>query len=199
LFLEKQKYSRPELANLISRIRQGDLDAVEELYQMFSNGIRHYFVRQLGPLNLDERIHDCLLIVVNSIRQGELHEPERLISFVRLIVQGEVVRFTNVAAQQRQQEDYLKPDASQVHYGISSGSAAILDEQANVASDLLKALSTRDREILTRFYLEEQTEEAICREMKLTTLQFRTAKSLARSRLGDLGKRKLSRYKSGAS
>jgi RNA polymerase sigma-70 factor (ECF subfamily) len=52
-------------------------------------------------------------------------------------------------------------------------------------------LSDRDREILTRFYLDEQTQEKICEDMSLTETQFRLLKSRAKARFGELGKRKL--------
>lgn len=57
--------------------------------------------------------------------------------------------------------------------------------------EILQQLSERDREILTRFYLNEESQEQICREMNLTETQFRLLKSRAKARFGDLGKRKL--------
>ena len=56
---------------------------------------------------------------------------------------------------------------------------------------VLKGLSSRDREILTRFYLQEESQEQICREMKLTDTQFRLLKSRAKARFGEMGRRKL--------
>jgi DNA-directed RNA polymerase specialized sigma24 family protein len=58
---------------------------------------------------------------------------------------------------------------------------------------ILQAIPRRDREILTRFYLKEQTQEEICEEMKLTETQFRLLKSRAKSRFGALGRRRLMR------
>jgi DNA-directed RNA polymerase specialized sigma24 family protein len=56
---------------------------------------------------------------------------------------------------------------------------------------VLKGISQRDREILTRFYLYEQPQEQICEEMNLTETQFRLLKSRAKARFGELGKRRL--------
>ncbi|MGD1093081.1 MAG: hypothetical protein ABSB35_13955 [Bryobacteraceae bacterium] len=36
-------------AELVERIRSGETDGMEELYQLFSKGIRFYLCRQLGP------------------------------------------------------------------------------------------------------------------------------------------------------
>ena len=66
-------------------------------------------------------------------------------------------------------------------------------EEEQLAVSVLKGISRRDREILTRFYLQEQTQEQICSEMKLSETQFRLLKSRAKARFGELGKRRLGR------
>jgi DNA-directed RNA polymerase specialized sigma subunit len=51
---------------------------------------------------------------------------------------------------------------------------------------MVQALSTmrrKEREILERFYLREQTCEQICAEMKVSEIQFRLLKSRAKSHL----------------
>jgi RNA polymerase sigma factor (sigma-70 family) len=70
-----------------------------------------------------------------------------------------------------------------------------LASRENVAlmSRVLESLSRRDREILVRFYLQEESQDQICREMELTETQFRLLKSRAKARFGELGKKKLQR------
>ena len=58
---------------------------------------------------------------------------------------------------------------------------------------ILRRMPLRDREVLTRFYLHEQTQEQICAEMGLSETQFRLLKSRAKTRFGDAGKSMLSR------
>jgi DNA-directed RNA polymerase specialized sigma24 family protein len=70
---------------------------------------------------------------------------------------------------------------------------AIVRQRQALAHGLLKQVSGRDREVLIRFYLKEQTQDEICRDMDLTPTQFRLLKSRAKARLGVLGRRKLSR------
>ena len=55
---------------------------------------------------------------------------------------------------------------------------------------VLSELSDRDREILTRFYLQEQSQSKICQEMGLSETYFRLLKSRAKARFGELRKRK---------
>ena len=59
--------------------------------------------------------------------------------------------------------------------------------------DVLYSISERDREILTRFYLREQSQEQICEDMNLTETQFRLLKSRAKARFGELGRRKVTK------
>ncbi len=58
-------------------------------------------------------------------------------------------------------------------------------ENTRLMKRVLSTLSLRDRDILVRFYLQEQ----ICREMDLTETQFRLLKSRARARFGELGRK----------
>ena len=67
----------------------------------------------------------------------------------------------------------------------------------SLAATVLKTISARDREILTRFYLQEQSQEQICQEMSLTETQFRLLKSRAKAKFGELGKRRLERKQAG--
>jgi DNA-directed RNA polymerase specialized sigma24 family protein len=55
----------------------------------------------------------------------------------------------------------------------------------------LADLGQRDRDILVRFYLKEQSQEQICREMSLTETQFRLLKSRAKAKFGEIGRKKL--------
>src|SRR5882672_2288065 len=75
---------------LVESIKNGERSGMEELYRVFSRGVRFYLCRQLGPQDLDDKIHDTFVIVVEAIRNGELREPERLMGFVRTIVRRQV-------------------------------------------------------------------------------------------------------------
>ena len=59
----------------------------------------------------------------------------------------------------------------------------------------LEGLAPRYREILTRYYLREQTQDQICADMGLTETQFRLLRSHAEARFGELGRRTLTTMK----
>src|SRR5438034_9949320 len=75
---------------LVEKIRQGERSGMEELYRVFSRGVRFYLCRQLGPQDLDDKVHDTFLVVVQAIIKGESREPERLMGFVRTVVRRPV-------------------------------------------------------------------------------------------------------------
>lgn len=60
---------------------------------------------------------------------------------------------------------------------------------SEIARRVLDSVPRRDREILNRFYVLEQSEERICAEMGLKPDQFHLMKSRAKARFGELGKR----------
>jgi len=179
--------------HLVSRIEAGDPNGMEQLYRLFSKGIRFYLYRQLGPQELDDRLHDTFLIVVQAIRRGELREPERLMGFVRTVVRRQVAAFIDQAVQSRREFRDLESGGTVSDKAASPEDTAIARQKSEIMESVLRAVSRRDREILTRFYLLEQPQEQICSEMKLTETQFRLLKSRAKARFGDLGRRTLTR------
>ena len=176
---------------LVSKIREGDPAGMEELYRLFSRGIRFYLCRQLGPQDLEDKVHDTFLIVVQAIRRGELRDPERLMGFVRTVVRRQVAAHIDSAVQTRKEQAELQCGYSVSDVRNNPEQDAIAQQRREIMSHVLRSISRRDREILTRFYLLGESQERICSEMKLTETQFRLLKSRAKARFGELGKRKL--------
>ncbi len=178
-------------AALVKRIQANEEAALEELYRVFSRGIRFYLCRQLGPQDLDDRMHDCFLVVTQAIRKGELRDPDRLMGFVRTIVRRQIAGQIDVAVQTRKTQVDMDSTGPLPDRGRDPETEAIGRQEEEIAVSALQGVSRRDREILTRFYLHEQSQEQICQEMRLTDTQFRLLKSRAKARFGQLGKRKL--------
>src|SRR5258707_3554576 len=97
---------------LVESIRGGDRIGMEELYRIFSRGVRYYLCRQLGPQDLDDKVHDTFLIVVQAIRRGELREPERLMGFVRTVVRRQVAAQIDRAVQNRREQADMETTVS---------------------------------------------------------------------------------------
>jgi len=183
----------PNWTGLVERIRAGDPKGMEELYGLFSRGVRFYLYRQLGLQELEDKVHDIFLIVVQAIRRGELRDPERLMGFVRTVVRRQVVAYIDSVVQDRKEQAGLHCGLGVTDARSNPEEDAIRRQQAEIMKKVLHSISRRDREILTRFYLLGQPQEQICAEMNLTETQFRLLKSRAKTRFGELGRRKLRR------
>ncbi len=179
----------PQWASLVSRILSGDPGSVEELYRVFSGNVRFCLCHQLGPEELDDRVHDTFLIVLEAIRAGDLRQPERLIGFVRTIVRRQVASYIDRAVRVRRKHVDLEYGAGVADLRSDPERSVIEREQADLMVRILRGVDRRDREILTRFYLLGQTAEQICADMNLSETQFRLLKSRAKTRFGQLGQR----------
>jgi len=186
---EEESYA--EWVDLVDRIRLNETDGMEELYQLFSKGIRFYLCRQLGPQELDDKVHDTFVVVVEAIRRGELREPSRLMGFVRTIVRRQVAAHIDKVVHTRRDQIDLDSTVRLADPEENPEERAIFTQRTELINRVLGELSGRDREILTRFYLLEQSQDQICSEMGLTETQFRLLKSRAKARFGELGKKKL--------
>jgi RNA polymerase sigma-70 factor, ECF subfamily len=183
--------SAVDWAALVAQIKAGEDAGLEFLYRQFSRGIRYYLCRHLGPEELDDRVHDTFLVVVQAIKKGDLREPERLMGFVRTIVRRQVAAYIDQAVQTRRDQADIECGVTVVDVKGDPEQQAIARQKKQLMKSVLDSLSKRDRDILVRFYLNEEPQEQICREMALTETQFRLLKSRAKARFGEIGKKKL--------
>jgi len=176
---------------LVDRVRAGDPSGLEELYAVFAKGVRFFLWRQIGPQDLDDKVHDVFLIITQSIQRGELREPERLMGYIRTIVRRQVAAHIEAAVKSRRNYLPIEMESSISDRLPDPERMVIARENYEVAMRVLNGLPERDREVLVRFYLREQPALEICREMGLTETQFRLIKSRAKARYGKLGQRRL--------
>src|SRR6516225_3554892 len=161
--------NRPEdWGPIVDRIRQGDAAAGEVLYRTLDKGARFFLQRHLGAQDVDDRVHDLYLAVTDAIRRGELQHPERLMGFVRTVLYRQLGGEIGRVARRRAGE--AAPDTvSQFPTRDSTPEErAIVAQKQALMTQVLREMSDRDFEVLTRFYLREQAPAQICREMGLT-------------------------------
>jgi RNA polymerase sigma-70 factor, ECF subfamily len=173
---------------LVERARRGDAAAVESLYELFSQGVRFHLCRSVPRQDLEDRVHDCFIAVLAAIRHGRLREPERLMGFIKTIVQRNVAAHIGEAVQERRHEP-ASPHL--IDWQRNPEQVAVAQQQQDLAQAALCRVAPRDRELLVRFYLENESREQICASMGLTFDQFRMAKCRAKARFGQIGKRRL--------
>jgi RNA polymerase sigma factor (sigma-70 family) len=180
----------PDWAALVTGIREGDSEAMASLYGVFAKGVRYFLLRNLGPEDIEDKVHDCFVIVAQAIQNGDLREPERLMGYVRTVVKRQIAASIDIAVQQRRSRvDFEDTLFSVSDWRDNPEHSAMARQRAEIARKVLDGVSRRDREILNRFYVLEQSQEQICADMGLSYNQFRLLKSRAKARFGELGKK----------
>jgi RNA polymerase sigma factor (sigma-70 family) len=186
----REPFEVPDWTGTVDRIRAGDPLAMTELYAVFTRGIRYLLLRSLGVEEVDDRVHDCFVIVTEAIRSGELRDPARLMGYVRTVVRRHIAAHIEEAITRRRTSVEFEDSVFSVSDWKNNPEQNLLDRQrAEIARRVFNGVSGRDREILRRFYLLEQPQERICEEMGLSYNQFRLLKSRAKARFGKLGQR----------
>jgi DNA-directed RNA polymerase specialized sigma24 family protein len=158
--LQNSAPSAGYFALLLERIEGGSQDAAYELRLHYFRGIKYLLVRQLGPDRSDELAQAVFTTVIDAIHNGKMRQPEHLAGFVRTVVHRTIA--AEVAARYPRQSN-------------------VVPESDLVSADrALRSLSSRDREVLMRFYAQRQSAEEICREMGLTATQFQLIRNRAK-------------------
>lgn len=145
----------------------------------------------MGAQDLEDTLHDSFLIVVQAIRRGDLREPERLMGFVRTIVRRQVAAHIDSVVQERSQRMPVDPATGLAAFDCNPEQAMIRRQREEIAQGVLETICERDRQILVRFYLLEQSPDEICDDMGLSRTQFRLMKSRAKARFGQLGRKRI--------
>lgn len=182
---------QPEVVRgLVERIERGDSTAKYRLYEIFNRGIRFQLVRHLGTADLDDKVHDTFVIVLQAIVRKDLRDPDRLLAYIRTVVKRQIATYITRAVTNRR--EHPEGAGLELHDPSFNPEESLINhERRRVMRAALSELCARDREILIRFYLDEMPMDAICQEMDLTVNQFRLLKSRAKLRFSEIGRRQL--------
>jgi len=178
---------------VVDQIRAGDPAGEEALYRNLAAGARLFLQRKLGAQDVDDRVHNVFVIVVQAIRRGELREPERLMGFVRTVLIRQLGLAISGLIRTRERSIQLDSARHLTAVDSSPEEHALSLQKVSLMKQALKQLNDREYEMLTRFYLREQSPEQIQEEMRLTATQFNLLKSRAKAKLTDLVRHKLTR------
>jgi RNA polymerase sigma factor (sigma-70 family) len=178
--------SLPAFEDVVEKVRSGHPEGLDQLYtvfRIFSISLR----RQVGFCDFEDRMHDIFLVVVEAIREGKLREPAALPSYIHGIARLSLCSNIGVRVRRNRLSGALRHWVSTRQRTTTPEELLAQRERVEVLRRLLGSLSTKEREILTRFYIHEQTKEQICEDLNLTDTQFRLAKSRAKQRLTRMG------------
>jgi RNA polymerase sigma factor (sigma-70 family) len=182
--------SDEEWDQLVRAIRVGDEGALEELYRICRMFPACLIRRSLPPQEVEDAIHTVYLTSMEQIARGDLKQSSRLIAYLITIARRHVCEWiakrsndsSKTGKYDDDQIDTSRPEDRVVSHHPGPERLCLEDERRALARFVLDQLSEREREILQRFYVWEETEERIESAMGLTPTQFRLAKYRAKAK-----------------
>jgi RNA polymerase sigma-70 factor, ECF subfamily len=178
-----------QAGELVARILAGEKAAEEELVQQYSRGVSVILNRATGDRSLSEDLsQETFRLTLEKIRAGEVREPEKLSGFICSLARN----LANAHYRQsHRSEQFSDPEAVDLiaETGPSQLDRVLQEEKSKRVRQLLSELSGRDRQILLRFYIEEEDKDQICGDLNLSSLHFNRVLHRARERYRELYRR----------
>ena len=165
--------------SIVGRIRAGDRAACEELYSTAFQDVRSWF-RRLGDPLAEDRTHDTYLVTIHAIMKGGPRNPECLPGFIRVIAHRQFC--SSLRIRQRRSRDVATEDCRILDPKPDLDSQIIVRQRRECVQEALRDLPADQRDVLERFYVQEQDPKQICAEMILSETQFRLLKWRAKTR-----------------
>lgn len=195
-----------DVASLVRRIQAGDPAAESELVARFSRGLLLMLRRLVqNPALADDLHQETLALVLAKIRRGEVREPERLSGFIRSTARNLFIADRRKEARYRAldegQAEGVGPATTLADRGPAPLDRVLAEEEARQVQRLLAELRfDRDRQLLLRFYLSDESKEEICADLEIEPERFNKVLFHARERLRELWERseKRQRFFAGA-
>ena len=160
-------------AELARRIGDGDRAAEATLVERYQRGVLYLLRRRTrdNDLALDLR-QDTFRIAIEKLRAKELAEPERIGAFVRGIAVNLAIASARKTSRRATAAD---TDAVELVADPADGPADAVASDQNRAAvrALLDEMSVaRDRDVLLRFYVEDEDKESICSALGVDSAHF---------------------------
>jgi RNA polymerase sigma-70 factor (ECF subfamily) len=168
--LKKVLPTQMDYVSLVNRIIAGDREAEAELVKHFQPAVLNIIRQATNSSMIEDFAQDTLLLVIVKIRNGELNHPERLGAFVVKVAKNRVIE--QMRKLRRQSGEDLE-QAEQVRDPAPTALDQLQrSERLKRIRNLLDELNPRYRELLLRYYINEEPKEKICAALQMTSKQF---------------------------
>jgi RNA polymerase sigma-70 factor (ECF subfamily) len=178
--------TEPDWALLIQQIKAGDPEGMATLYSFLNRSFRFRLLTRLGHVDIDEHIHEVLLILVDATRRSNIRKAEAFPGFVRTIVNRYAANKIDdfVACRKHSSTEELQEEGhAPVLKARNPEEQAIYGETLSRANHALQNLRSADREVMRRAFLKEERPATTCEQMNLTETQYRLRKSRAKAKV----------------
>ena len=171
---------------LAQRIRTGDPDAEQGLVDRFGRGVRAILWNVCRDRSVvDDLFQETFRVLLQRLRAGAVRDPSQLGAFVASLAR-------NLATEHYRRARRSEGDSSARLERLedprpSASELVTRAEQAVLVRRIVEELTVpRDRDILRRFYLGQESKEKIQADHGLTNLQFNRVLHRARERFREL-------------
>ena len=182
----QEQQEQDTAAELVERIGNGERLAESMMVQRYGRGLLYLLLKKTGDQALaDDLYQDTFRIAIEKLRAGELRNPRALPGFLRSIANNLVI-----GHYRRERRRATDCDADAVQRVAVRGGQFRQQSRKQVGAvvrHLLDELTVpRDREILMRYYLDDQDKDIICAELGLDSRHFNRVLFRAKRRFKEL-------------
>jgi RNA polymerase sigma-70 factor (ECF subfamily) len=174
-------------AEWLRRITEGDACAEAELYHRYKNGVAIIISQIVHNESVTEDIsQETFRISLEKIRDGAVREPEKLSGFVRGVARNLAIDYIRKMRRLLNQEDAI--DAEQLRDPQPDAYDHLLrKERAGFVRQVISEIKiARDKEVLSRFFIGEESKDQICADLGLTNRHFNSIVHRALKRYKEL-------------
>jgi RNA polymerase sigma-70 factor (ECF subfamily) len=166
-----------------SALQRGE---VESLIAREYLGLRLLIARRTGDQHVAaDLLNDAVCTTWEKWLAGKIARPEQIAGYIFQVAMN-LLRNRRRAMAERPEK---RADA-EVLESLAADPVSVQQVEENLAArvkEIIRGMgSQRDRTILVRFYLNEEDKETICRDLRLTPMQFARVLHRARGRLRQL-------------
>jgi RNA polymerase sigma-70 factor, ECF subfamily len=160
--------------------------AEQALRQQDLAGIKSLLERHCGSSAIaEDLLSEAVETSLRKLRDGAISRPDQLAGYVYRVALNLLRNFRRQDKSARSSSDGLDNVADE---GDRDAAASVQQARwATLMREVLKELpGKRDRELIVRFYLEEEDKETLCRRFGITALHFNRVIHRARERFREL-------------
>jgi RNA polymerase sigma-70 factor (ECF subfamily) len=175
--------------DLVRRIAAGEAAAEAELVERCGGALR-FLARRFtrSEADAEDLYQETLILAIEKIRRREVREPERLAGFLRALVKNlSTQQYRRRSYEAEKPSDHLAnlPDVADIEdERLPSPLGGLLhQERSRLTHRLLEELNVpRDRDVLLRYYIAEDSSARICADLEIDEDHFYRVLSRARQR-----------------
>ena len=162
-------------------------DAIAALIEQQYSGLLSLLRRKLRNEQLaQDALNQALVTSLEHVQAGRVADPSLIAGYVFQVAMNQMRNHRRKMAErsERRADPDVVDTLPDLHVSADNG---IEPAMAGKVRSLVQSLPTaRDREIVRRFYLDEEEKESICRDLGLSALHFDKVIFRARQRMRTL-------------